>query len=81
VQALRIGAPVALLAAGLVLIFAFDGRMTEAAGITLAGSSALLALSILIFKAGLDSNADRDREEAARLFYDRHGRWPRRGEL
>jgi len=68
-------------AAGLVLILAFSGRMTEAAGMTLVGSSALLALSIFIFHAGLVSNADRDREEAARVFFDEHGRWPRRGEL
>jgi hypothetical protein len=38
-------------------------------------------LSILIFRLGLASNADRDREEAARRFFDEHGRWPRRGEL
>ena len=67
--------------AGLVLILAFGGRMTEAAGLTLVGSSALLVLSIVIFRAGLASNVDREREEAARLFYDQHGRWPQRGEL
>jgi hypothetical protein len=80
-RAVRIGAPAGMLLAGLVLVFAFPGRMTEAAGYTLIGSSALLALSILIFRAGLASNADRDREEAARVFYDRNGRWPYRGEL
>jgi hypothetical protein len=38
-------------------------------------------LSIFIFRAGLASNADRDREEDARVFFDEHGRWPYRGEL
>jgi hypothetical protein len=80
-RAVRIGTPAALLLAGLVLVFAFEGRGAEAAGYTLIGSAALLALSIVIFRAGLASTADRDREEEARLFYDRHGRWPYRGEL
>jgi hypothetical protein len=80
-RAVRIGAPAALLAAGLVLLLGFDSRGAEAAGYTLLGSSALLVLSIIIFRAGLASTADRDREEEARLFFDRHGRWPYRGEL
>ncbi len=70
-----------MVVAGLVLVLAFDTRGTEAAGYTLLGSSALLVLSIVIFRAGLASTADRDREEEARLFFDEHGRWPYRGEL
>jgi hypothetical protein len=80
-RGVRIGAPLALSVAGLVLWLAFDSRGADAAGYTLLGSSALLVLSIVIFRAGLASNADRDREEAARVFFDEHGRWPRRGEL
>jgi hypothetical protein len=80
-HAIRIGAPALLFVAGLVLVFGFGSRGAEAAGYTLLGSSALLVLSIVIFRAGLASTADRDREEDARLFYDKHGRWPHRGEL
>jgi glucose uptake protein GlcU len=80
-RTVRWGTPAALLLAGLVLVFAFGSRETEAAGYTLLGSSALLVLSIVIFRAGLASNEDRDREEAARVFFDEHGRWPRRAEL
>ena len=80
-KAFRIGAPAAMAGAGLALILAFGSRGADAAGMTLLGSAALLVLSIVIFRAGLASNADRDREEAARVFYDEHGRWPRRGEL
>ena len=39
------------------------GQEANAAGYTLLGSSALLVLSIVIFRAGLASTADRDREE------------------
>ena len=80
-RTIRYGTPAGLLLAGLVLVFAFGSRETEAAGYTLLGSSALLVLSIVIFRAGLASNLDRDREEAARVFFDEHGRWPRRAEL
>ena len=80
-RVVRFGAPGALVVAGLVLVLAVDSRGAEAAGYTLLGSAALLVLSIVIFRAGLASNEDRDREEAARLFFDEHGRWPRRGEL
>ena len=80
-RALRIGLPLAMVAGALVLVFVVGGREGEAAGYTLLGSAALLALSIFIFRAGLASNADRDREEEARRFFDEHGRWPYRGEL
>ncbi|MDQ3934377.1 MAG: hypothetical protein M3340_07060 [Actinomycetota bacterium] len=80
-RALRVGAPAAFVVAGLVLVFVVGGREARAAGYTLLGCSALLVLSVIIFRAGLASNADRDREEAARVFFDHHGRWPRRGEL
>jgi hypothetical protein len=80
-RALRVGAPAAFVAVGLLLVLVVGGREAQAAGYTLLGCSALLVLSVIIFRAGLASNADRDREEAARVFFDRHGRWPRRGEL
>ena len=80
-RAVRYGAPAGLVAAGLILVFAFSSRSAEAAGYTLLGSAALLVLSIVIFRAGLASNDDRNREEEARLFFDEHGRWPRRVEL
>jgi hypothetical protein len=70
-----------MVAGALVLVFVVGGREGEAAGYTLLGSSALLVLSVVIFRAGLASNDDRDREEEARRFFDEHGRWPYRGEL
>ena len=78
---MRVGVPAALVAAGLVLLLVVGGREGEAAGWTLIVATPLLVLSVFIFRAGLASNADRDREEEARVFYDEHGRWPYRGEL
>ena len=79
-RAFRYGAPATFVVAGLILVVVGD-RATRAAGYTLLGSAALLVLSVVIFRAGLASNDDRDREEEARLFFDEHGRWPRRAEL
>ena len=30
----------------------------------------------ILFRVGLNDDVDRDREDAARDFYDRHGHWP-----
>jgi hypothetical protein len=29
-----------------------------------------------LFRLGVESNRDREREERAREYFDRHGRWP-----
>ena len=79
-RAVRYGAPAALVIAGVVLVLVGE-RAARAAGYTLLGCAPLLVLSIVIFRAGLASNDDRDREEEARLFFDENGRWPRRREL
>ena len=39
------------------------------------GSSSLALLTSLV-RLGVTSNEDRDAEEAARTYYDEHGRWP-----
>ena len=40
--------------------------------------SAGLAIFFLnwLFRAGVTGERDRDAEDAARLYFDRHGRWP-----
>ncbi len=43
---------------------------------------ALLLIALMVwminwlFRMSLDSNRERDREEQAREYFDRHGRWP-----
>jgi hypothetical protein len=80
-RAVSIAVPAAFVVAATVVLVGFGGRGSEAAAYTLYGCAVLLALSSAIFRAGLASNADRDREEAAREFFDEHGRWPQGGEL
>ena len=72
----RYGIPLALVVAGIVLLFAADQSVaTEAwAGFTGAGISVFLLN--LLFRIGVEGDVERDREEEARAYFDRHGRWP-----
>jgi hypothetical protein len=72
----RYGIPLALVVAGIVLLFAADRSVaTEAwAGFTGAGISVFLLN--LLFRIGVEGDAERDREDEARAYFDRHGRWP-----
>jgi hypothetical protein len=59
----------------LALIFSdtINGLEGFAMGIGVAGS--VLLLNIL-YRVGVSGDLERDEEEAARVFYDEHGRWP-----
>lgn len=41
-----------------------------------AGAGLSIVLLSVLHRAGVDGNADRDREEDARRHLDEHGRWP-----
>ena len=63
------------LAGLLALIFSdtLSGLEGLAMGIGVAGS--VLLLNVL-YRIGVKGDLERDDEEAARVFYDEHGRWP-----
>jgi hypothetical protein len=52
---------------------AFTGL--EGAALFFGAAFALVVLSLLV-RIGNQGERERDREEAARAFLDRHGRWP-----
>jgi len=67
----------ALVVLGGVLVMAIGGNddaLTGGAGIVGAGL-AIFLLNLLI-RIGSSGERDRDEEDAARTFFDRHGRWP-----
>jgi hypothetical protein len=73
--ATRVLLPLALGATGLVLaILGTDA--TEAAGITLIGCALLVVLANAFVRLSVHEEDDRAREQAARDYYGRHGRWP-----
>ncbi len=76
----RVTLPVSVFVVGVILVIV-GGEIAQGAGVFLIGSAVLGALANAYMRLGLQSNADREREEARRRFFDEHGRWPRRDEL
>jgi hypothetical protein len=63
------------LAGVIVLLFnhSINGLEGFAMGIGVAGS--ILLLNVL-YRVGVSGDRERDDEEAARVYFDEHGRWP-----
>jgi hypothetical protein len=83
----RVWLPLAIAIGGVVMIVLGHGR-TRGSGATSLGNSiaaggvALLIVALIVwminwlFRMSLQSNRDREREEAARSYFSEHGRWP-----
>jgi uncharacterized membrane protein len=81
----RVWLPLAIAAAGVVLIVLghaslsqnADGRaLKAAAGVGLLVVAIIVWMFNWMFRMSLESNRERDAEEAARVYFDRTGRWP-----
>jgi hypothetical protein len=73
--AIRYGIPLVLLIAG-VIVTATAGNVGLAAGaLFFSAASAVLLLNVL-YRIGVEGDKERDQEEAAREYFDRHGHWP-----
>lgn len=73
--AVRYGLPALIFVAGVVCLV-LGGDVLIGAGIVLIGVAALVAIFGAFARLSLASQDDRDREEAAREYFSRHGRWP-----
>jgi hypothetical protein len=73
VLAIRYGVPAAFILAGLVILV-LTGDAVSWAGFTGAGLAILLVG--LLVQIGTAGDRERDREEAARAYFEEHGRWP-----
>jgi hypothetical protein len=72
-HAIRYGIPLVLLIAG-VVVSALGGGLVAGA-LFFSAASAVLLLNVL-YRIGVEGDKERDREEAARAYFDKHGRWP-----
>ena len=72
-HAIRYGIPLVLLIAGVVVGAAADS--IAAAALFFSAASAVLLLNVL-YRIGVQGDKEREREEQAREYFDRHGRWP-----
>ncbi len=69
--------PLGIAVAGVVAIVLGHGRTTEAAaGVALIIVAGIVWMINWLFRLSLQSNRDREKEERAREYFDRHGRWP-----
>lgn len=74
--AVRYGLPAAFAVAAVVVILVRpDDTGFEVMCMLLGAAIAVLLLNVL-HRIGVEGDRDRDREDAARSYFDEHGRWP-----
>ncbi len=71
-NAVRYGIPAVLFIAGMVI----SGTGSVAAGAMFISAATAVLLLNFLFRIGVEGDKERDREDAARRFFDEHGRWP-----
>ena len=72
-HAIRYGIPLVLFVAGVVVGAVADSF--AAAALFFSAATAVLLLNVL-YRIGAEGDKERDAEEAARAYFDEHGRWP-----
>jgi hypothetical protein len=74
---LRYGVPGVIFLAGVVVFAAVSDReVALEIGAMFWGVAIAVFLLNFFFRMGVSGEADRDREEEARAYFDEHGRWP-----
>jgi drug/metabolite transporter (DMT)-like permease len=75
----RIWLPLAIAVAGGALIAIGHARTSSpsaAAGVALIVVALIVWMINWLFRMSVQSNREREQEEAARRYFDEHGRWP-----
>jgi energy-converting hydrogenase Eha subunit G len=74
-HAIRYGIPLVLLIVGVIVSATAGGVGIAAGALFFSAGSAVLLLNVL-HRMGVEGDKERDREEEARRYFDKHGRWP-----
>jgi Na+/melibiose symporter-like transporter len=76
-QFVRYGIPALLFVTGCVLAAVDSDRQRglEVGGLVVGAAFTVLLMNVF-FRIGVEGDKDRDKEEAARRFFDEHGYWP-----
>lgn len=75
--ALRYVLPGVLIVAGIVILIAGSGSDIAVEGWALfTGAGVSILLLNVLYRMGVQGDKDRDREQAARDYFDQHGHWP-----
>jgi hypothetical protein len=76
-SATRVWLPLAIAIVGAALVAAGSAKGSlAAAGVVLMGVALIVWMINWMFRMSVESNRERDQEEAARRYFDEHGRWP-----
>lgn len=73
---LRYGLPALICIAGVVWGALRQGAAGLEIGVLLVAAGSSLFLMNLLFRVGVAGEKEREAEDAARAYFDRHGRWP-----
>jgi len=74
-HAIRYGIPLVLVVAGMIVSATAGGVGLAAGALFFSAGTAILLLNVL-YRIGVEGDKERDKEERAREYFDRHGRWP-----
>jgi hypothetical protein len=76
-QFVRYGIPAVMFLVGCVLAIVDSDRQRglEVGGLVVGAAFTVLLMNVL-FRIGVEGDKDRDKEDAARDFFDEHGYWP-----
>jgi len=72
----RYAVPAAIVLAGFVLVAVDPHEHGIEGAAMLVGAGLSVALLNFLFRVGVQGDRDREAEEEARSYFDRHGRWP-----
>ena len=76
-QFVRYGLPALIFLSGIIVAAVdHDSQRGTEIGAMLMGAAFAVILMNVFFRIGVQGESDRDREEAARVYFDEHGHWP-----
>ncbi len=67
--------PAGMVIAGIV-IMALGGEIDVEGGASIVSAGLAVYFINWLFRIGVSGDAEREREDAARAYFDQHGRWP-----
>lgn len=71
--------PAVLALVGLVSLFVLSSPLAVEAWALFTGAGLSVLLLNVLFRLGIQGDLERDREDAARAYFDEHGTWPDQG--
>jgi hypothetical protein len=74
--AVRYGVPIAIVLAGFLVMLVGSSSSAVHGGLGIIGAGLSVGLLNVFYRMSVTGDKDRDAEDAARDYFDLHGRWP-----